>query len=94
MFEIDLSESGNVTLRGRLDAAQVERAREILDRVESSCDVDFAELSYISSGGLGVLFATQKRLVDGGHGLRLVNLNPHIRELFHIAGFDTVFEIA
>jgi anti-anti-sigma factor len=94
MFEIDQSEGGNVILRGRLDAAQVERAREILDRVESSCDVDFTELSYISSGGLGALFATQKRLVDSGHGLRLVNLNPHIRELFHIAGFDTVFEIA
>ena len=58
-----------------------------------SCVVDFDGLSYISSAGLGLLFATQKRLVDGGSALTLVNLNPHIREIFHIAGFDKIFEI-
>jgi anti-sigma B factor antagonist len=94
MFDISKVEDGKVSIRGRLDAAQVERAREVFDLIETSCDVDFEELAYISSAGLGLLFATQKRLVDEGEGLRLINLNPHIREVFQIAGFDNVFEIA
>ena len=27
-------------------------------------------------------------------GLTLINLSPHIREIFQIAGFDNIFEIA
>jgi anti-anti-sigma regulatory factor len=37
---------------------------------------------------------TQKKLVDSGGGLTLINLSPHIREIFQIAGFDNIFEIA
>ena len=94
MFEISQAEDGTILMRGRLDAAQVERAKGVFALVQSSCDVDFTELAYISSAGLGLLFATQKRLVDAGEGLRLTNLNPHIREVFQIAGFDRVFEIS
>ena len=94
MFEIKLSENGTISLHGRLDASQVDTARAVLTQVTESCEVDFAELSYISSAGLGLLFGTQKRLVDDGGGLTLINLSPHIREIFQIAGFDNIFEIA
>ena len=94
MFEIKRDEDGTVSLYGRLDASQVEAARAVFNQVTESCDVDFAELSYISSAGLGLLFGTQKRLVDGGGSLTLINLSPHIREIFQIAGFDNIFEIA
>jgi len=94
MFEIDFDPSTCVVrLQGRFDAAQSERAMEVLEGVRSSAVIDFGELDYISSGGLGALFATQKRLLAEGEALRLTNLNPHIREVFAIAGFDTVFEI-
>jgi anti-sigma B factor antagonist len=93
MFEITRRADGSIRLHGRFDAAQVAAAREVLNLVEDSCVVDFAELGYISSAGLGLLFATQKRLVDRGCTLTLANLNPHIREVFRIAGFDTIFEI-
>ncbi len=93
MFEITRGDDGTVHLRGRFDAAQVSTAKDVLALVDDSCMVDFAELSYISSAGLGLLFATQKRLVDRGCALTLANLNPHIREIFRIAGFDTIFEI-
>jgi anti-anti-sigma regulatory factor len=29
----------------------------------------------------------------GGQGLRLVNANRHIRDIFKYAGFDRIFEI-
>jgi anti-anti-sigma factor len=93
MFEIKRNDDGNVSLHGRLDASQVDNARKVLDELTESCTIDFSELSYIASAGLGLLFGTQKRLVDGGGGLTLVNLSPHIREIFQIAGFDHIFTI-
>jgi len=93
MFEITRDDSGRVQLQGRFDAAQVTRAKEVFSLVDDSCVVDFAELSYISSAGLGLLFATQKRLTERGQALTLANLNPHIREVFRIAGFDNIFKI-
>jgi len=93
MFEIELGDDGTIRLRGRFDAAQVEAASKVLAQVTESRVVDFRELSYISSGGLGLLFAAQRRLVDRGHGLKLINLSPHLREIFMIAEFDRIFDI-
>lgn len=93
MFSITRDDNGTVRLQGRLDASQVEAARSELDRIHASCTVDFGKLDYIASAGLGVLFATQKRLMDAGEALTLANLSPHIREIFQIAGFNHIFEI-
>ena len=94
MFEIRLDGgSSTVHMQGRFDAAQVGLAEGVFSKLNSSVVVDFAELDYISSAGLGVLFAAQKTLMDAGEGLKLINLNPHIREVFEIAGFDSIFEI-
>ena len=57
------------------------------------CVLDCKELDYISSAGLGLLFGTHKRLTSSGGGLRLINLKPHIRELFAIAHFDSIFQL-
>ena len=93
MFEIEI-DGDLMRLAGRLDAAEAEKADAVLSRLERSATVDFGDLAYISSAGLGVLFAAQKRLLAAGAGLKLINLNPHFREVFSIAGFDSVFEIA
>jgi anti-sigma B factor antagonist len=93
MFRIDLRGNQQVALAGRFDAAQVDEARSVFDQLEETCSVDFEALDYISSGGLSILLATQKRLSETGHQLRLKNMNSHIREIFKYAGFDTIFEI-
>ena len=93
MFAIRVISESRIELQGRFDAAQVAAAEEVLAEVEDSTVIDCAALEYISSAGLGVLFATQKRLMGSGEGLTLVQLNPHIREVFQIAGFDEVFRI-
>lgn len=93
MFDVRIGDDGVVVLSGRLDAVQADRVREAMSGVGTSAVVDFKELDYISSAGLGVLLGVQKRLSDTGHRLTLVNLNHHIREIFRIAGFDNVFEI-
>jgi anti-sigma B factor antagonist len=93
MLEISTGGDGSVRLRGRLDAVQAERQADAFGVLTGSVTLDCAELDYISSAGLGLLFGTHKRLSTGGGGLRLINLKPHIRELFAIAQFDTIFQI-
>ncbi|HWP82931.1 MAG TPA: STAS domain-containing protein [Bacteroidota bacterium] len=93
MFDIRVTENGEVTISGRLDAAQVEKARSILDTIDQSCVLNMKGLDYISSAGLGILLATQKRLMGSGHKIKIVNMSGHIRDIFHYTRFDTVFEI-
>lgn len=93
MFTIEIAPKNEIVLSGRLDASQTEKAREVLDKVTDSVIVNFKDLEYISSAGLGVLFATQKRLRTSGKGLKLTNMNSHIRDVFRFARFDLVFEI-
>jgi anti-sigma B factor antagonist len=93
MFEIETGPGGEILLSGRLDATQVEKAREVLLALEESRTVDFAKLEYIASAGLGVLLATQKMLGSKGCSIRLVNLNNHIKDVLHFSGFDQIFEI-
>jgi anti-anti-sigma factor len=93
MFDIRRTESGDILMSGRLDASQADKARGVLRTIEESCVIDFTDLEYISSLGLGVLLEAQKRLKDAGGGLTLRNLSEHLREVFRLAGFDTVFDI-
>ncbi len=93
MLRIKISEDGEIQLAGRFDASQVEKAEARFDKITESCTVNFAELEYISSAGLGILLGTQKRLGESGNSLKLINLNKHVRDVFRYAGFDKVFEI-
>lgn len=93
MFEIRAEGSGRLMLVGRFDAAQAEVARDALRRLEGTSVLDCSGLVYLSSSAYGILFETQRRLVDAGHGLTLINLSPHLREMFEIAGFDKILNI-
>ena len=93
MFEIEMVDDGIVSLDGRLDAAQAVKAQSFLDRVEGQCVLDMAKLAYISSAGLGVLLKTHKRLMSTGNGVKLINVNNHIHDIFRYSGFDKLFEI-
>lgn len=94
MLDISFGSNGEIVLAGRFDAAEAERARELFLSLDEGRTVDFARLDYISSAGLGVLLAAQKKLSEQGRGLRLVNMNGHIRDVFRFSGFDQIFEIA
>ena len=93
MFDIKIGEDNDIQLSGRFDASQTDKAKLIFSEVDSTIFVNFKQLEYISSAGLGVLLMTQKRLNETGHQLILQNMNNHIREIFKYAGFDMIFEI-
>ncbi len=93
MFEAKILDSGEVYFSGRLDASQTEKADKVLQEVTASRTINLKDLEYISSAGLGVLLANQKRLKTAGHGLTLINMNKHIRDIFTLTGFDRIFVI-
>lgn len=92
MFDIS-KKNNEIHLSGRFDASRVDKANEIFNDVETTHIVDFEGLDYISSAGLSVLLKVQKRLMENDHQLKLKNMNSFNREVFKLAGFDTIFTI-
>jgi anti-anti-sigma factor len=93
MFEIWRQDDDTIVLTGKLNASQATKAQAFLATVTSSATLDCTRLDYISSAGLGILFATQRRLGETGHKIRLRSLNQHLTELFKVAGFNMIFDI-
>ena len=93
MFGISMRDDGEVLLSGRFDASQVEAANAVFDRLTTTTRVNFQNLDYISSAGLGTLLRTQKRLAETKHSLILTKMNKLVRDIFKIARFDVVFQI-
>ena len=93
-MDIKVGDNGEIVLSGRLDASQAGKANEVFDAVNEPKVVDLAGLDYISSLGLGILLKAQKRIhAASGGGLRLVNVSPHVNDIFKYSGFNQIFEI-
>lgn len=93
MLEIREGDLGVIVLSGRFDASQEQKARDFLKGVTGSRTLDFKDLEYISSAGLGALLSVQKRLKGEGGGLKIINASKHIRDVFFYSGLAKVFEL-
>ena len=84
----------SIELVGRLDTTT---APELEKSFTESCDgiadvqIDFTKLEYISSAGLRVLLAIQKK-VGEGH-LTITNANDSIKDVFDMTGFSDIIKI-
>jgi anti-anti-sigma factor len=84
-----------VDISGRLDDSTTPNARSALDTLiadgERTILLQCSELDYINSEGLRLFLASlQKMRADGGT-LSLSCLQPQVRKILKIAGFDTIF---
>ena len=86
----------NVKPEGRLDTATSpaleEEVRAQMDGVREII-MDFADVEYISSGGLRVLLALEQTLESQDGGLRLIHVNDNILEIFELVGFMEVISV-
>jgi len=86
-----------LSLEGRMDSTTSPDAEVQLNRLIEGGDrcivVDFSGLDYISSAGLRVLLAGQKKLKQSGGAMLLAALRPEIQKVFDIAGFNRLFPI-
>lgn len=93
MFEIGHLDDHTLFMRGRLDASRTQQASAVFATLEESTVLDFDGLIYISSSGLGIMLATQRRLDEKGAKLRIINASDHLKDLFRVTRFDVLFDI-
>ena len=85
-----------LTVEGRIDTiTSQELDKEITEELGKfdSLIIDFTDLEYISSAGLRVLIATQKKLKADDIPLVIRNVNDSVGEIFRMSGFDKILKI-
>lgn len=83
-----------IALEGRLDtttAPELEQEIKNLDGVDALV-MDFSKLDYISSAGLRVLLSAHKTMNKRG-GMKVVNVNEIVSEVFEVTGFSDILNI-
>ncbi len=89
------TESLTMKLGGRLDtttAPELEKAFEENMDVSKDLILDMKELEYISSAGLRVLLAAQKKMNQSGK-MKLTGVSDEVMEVFEITGFSDILTI-
>ena len=85
-----------VSVEGRIDTiTSQELDKEIQDEIGNfnSLVIDFTDLEYISSAGLRVLIATQKKLKVDDIPMVIKNVNDSVGEIFRMSGFNKILKI-
>ena len=92
-----LNEIKIASIDGRIDSTNSgEFEKPIIKTIDDGClkmIVDCSGLSYISSSGLRVFLAAQKKMKALSGTFLLCGLQPAIKEVFDIAGFSLIFKI-
>ncbi len=85
-----------LSIEGRVDTiTSQDLDKEIEDELGNfnSLIMDFTDLEYISSAGLRVLIATQKKLKSEDIPFVIKNVNDSVGEIFRMSGFDKILKI-
>lgn len=68
-----------------------DKLNEIIDEESIDIELDFENLSYIDSTGIGVLIGILKKLNKNEQSLIIKNTKDNIKRLFNITGLDKIF---
>lgn len=86
-----------VSVKGAIDSSTFQELQEALQKLldERKCHilVEFSELDYISSAGLGVLMGMLQEARQYQGELKLADMSPKIRNLFDMLGFSRLIRI-
>lgn len=84
-----------VDISGRLDDSTTPDAGSALDELiaagKQTILLQCSGLDYINSEGLRLFLASQQKIRANGGTLSLSCLQPQVRKVLKIAGFDTIF---
>jgi anti-anti-sigma factor len=94
---IAVNELRFVRLSGRIDAAAVASVQKLVRQAATTGTgeviVDLSDVTFISSSGLRVLLLLARELRKDGGDIRLCAARPQVAEVFHLTGFDRIFEL-
>lgn len=85
-----------LSVKGRIDTiTSQDLDKEINEELGNfdSLIMDFTDLEYISSAGLRVLIATQKKLKEDEIPFVIKNVNDAVNEIFRMSGFNKILKI-
>lgn len=85
-----------LSVEGRIDTlTSQDLDKEINDELGNfdSLIMDFTDLEYISSAGLRVLIAAQKKLKADDIPFVIKNVNDTVGEIFRMSGFNKILKI-
>lgn len=87
LIELDVNSPGGIeALERRVDRLAADgKARDVR--------VDFAGVRFVSTQVLGQLLRLHKRMSNLDGRVLLLNLDPNIREVFHISRLEILFQI-
>ena len=84
-------------LYGELDAhtaSQLEQMlQQLINQKNHQIIVNFGELNYIASAGLGVFMAYIEDVRELGGDIKLTNMNDKVYNVFDLLGFPTLYDI-
>lgn len=100
-IKIDVRQKGSditlIVLRGEIGTETVNQFKDRIDQIVADGKIklimDFQEVNYLNSMGLGVVAATLKKVKKTKGDLKLINLSPAVQELFELTRLTKVFEI-
>ena len=99
-FEVSKSENGDVSIlyiKGYLDAHTAPdletEFQKLVDAKKYNIIVNFQDLSYISSAGLGVFMGFIEDIRKNSGDIKLTDMKPKIYRVFDLLGFPTLYDI-
>lgn len=81
---------------GRIDTSTAPvLEKEIQQYLDSTVDIimDFEKIDYISSGGMRVVLALNKKMLRKGGTLKVINVKDSIYNIFNLVGFASMVEV-
>jgi len=86
-----------INLKGYLDAHTAPKLEnnftQLIDQKRFNIVVNFEELAYISSAGLGVFMAYIEKIRENNGDIKLSNMSDKVYNIFDLLGFPLLYEI-
>jgi len=99
-FNTSIRENGDINiidLKGYLDAHTAPTLEnnftELMKEKKFKIIVNFEDLAYISSAGLGVFMAYIENIRDNKGDIKLTNMSDKVFNIFDLLGFPLLYEI-
>lgn len=99
-FLVDRQDKDEVSclyIKGYLDAHTAPKFEEslqiLVDEKRYKIVVNFHDLNYISSAGLGVFMEFIEEVRNGDGDIKLANMNTKVFKVFDLLGFPNLYEI-
>lgn len=86
-----------VYLSGSIDIPGAEKLKQVLNRIlkekAKEVAIDFEEVTFIGSSGIGKLLLFYKNFTSIGCNVKIVNLNSELKALFKTIKLDKLFNL-